>query len=175
VRFADLPARLAGGGATRYKLAGIVVGKKERTSARGNRFAFVQMSDSTGVFEVTLFSEVLSQSRQLLEAGQKLLVTVDVRAEEESLRLTAQRIEALDSVVAHAAAGLKVFLGEFEGLAPLRSLVQRESGGRGRVSVVVRVPPSREVEIALSGGFKISPSVRAAIKSLPGILDVHDI
>jgi DNA polymerase III subunit alpha len=175
VRFADLPARLAGGGATRYKLAGIVVGKKERTSARGNRFAFVQMSDSTGVFEVTLFSEVLSQSRPLLEAGQKLLVTVDVRAEEESLRLTAQRIEALDSVVAHAAAGLKVFLGELEGLAPLRSLVQRESGGRGRVSVVVRVPPSREVEIALSGGFKISPSVRAAIKSLPGILDVHDI
>jgi DNA polymerase-3 subunit alpha len=175
VRFAELPARLAGGGATRYKLAGIVVGKKERTSARGNRFAFVQMSDSTGVFEVTLFSEVLSQSRQLLEAGQKLLVTTDVRAEEETLRLTAQRIEALDSMVAHAAAGLKVFLGEIEALAPLRNLVLRESGGRGRVSVVVRVPPAREVEIALPGAFKISPSVRAAVKSLPGILDVHDI
>jgi DNA polymerase-3 subunit alpha len=175
VRFSELPARLAGGGATRYKLAGIVVGKKERTSARGNRFAFVQMSDSTGVFEVTLFSEILSQSRPLLEAGQKLLVTVDVRAEEESLRLTAQRIEALDSVVAHAAAGLKVFLGEVAALAPLRTLVQRESGGRGRVSVVVRVPPAREVEIALPGGFKISPSVRAAVKSLPGIDDVHDI
>jgi DNA polymerase III subunit alpha len=175
VRFAELPARLAGGGATRYKLAGIVVGKKERTSARGNRFAFVQMSDSTGVFEVTLFSEVLSQSRQLLEAGQKLLVTTDVRAEEETLRLTAQRIEALDSMIAHAAAGLKVFLGELEALAPLRNLVLRESGGRGRVSVVVRVPPAREVEIALPGAFKISPSVRAAVKSLPGILDVHDI
>ncbi|HEV8028768.1 MAG TPA: DNA polymerase III subunit alpha, partial [Stellaceae bacterium] len=114
-------------------------------------------------------------SRQLLEAGQKLLVTTDVRAEEETLRLTAQRIEALDSMVAHAAAGLKVFLGEIEALAPLRNLVLRESGGRGRVSVVVRVPPAREVEIALPGAFKISPSVRAAVKSLPGILDVHDI
>jgi DNA polymerase III subunit alpha len=174
VRFIDLPARLAGGGASRYKLAGIVVGKKERTSARGNRFAFLQMSDSTGVFEVTLFSELLSQSRQLLEAGQKLLVTVDVLTEEESLRLTAQRIEALDGVVAHAAAGLKVFLGSAEALSPLRGVVQRESGGRGRISVVVQAP-GREIEIALPGAFKISPGVRAAVKSLPGILDVHDI
>jgi DNA polymerase-3 subunit alpha len=175
VRYADLPARLTAAGATRFKLAGIVVGRKERTSARGNRFAFVQMSDASGVFEVMLFSEVLSQSRQLLDAGQPLLVTVDVRAEEESLRLTAQRIEPLDGVVAHAAAGLKVFLGERDALVPLRGLMQRESGGRGRVSVIVPVSLAREVEILLPGGFKISPRVRAAVKSLPGILDVHDI
>jgi DNA polymerase III subunit alpha len=41
--------------------------------------------------------------------------------------------------------------------------------------VVVSVAPQREVEIALPGGFKVSPKVRAAVKSLPGILDVHDI
>ncbi|HYM04900.1 MAG TPA: DNA polymerase III subunit alpha, partial [Stellaceae bacterium] len=175
VRYADLPARLAGGGPTRYKLAGIVIGRKERTSARGNRFAFVQMSDASGVFEATLFSEVLSQSRALLDAGQPLLITVDARAEEDSLRLTAQRVEALDGVVAHAAAGLRVFLGEPGALSPLRSLIQREGGGRGRISVVVPVQPTREVEIALPGGFKVSPRVRAAVKSLPGILDVHDI
>jgi len=175
VRFADLPARLAAGGATRFKLAGVVIGRKERTSARGSRFAFVQMSDASGVFEVMMFSEVLGQARALLEGGQPLLVTVDVRAEEESLRLTAQRAEPLDNVAAHAAAGLKVFLGEGDALSPLRGLMQREAGGRGRVTVVVPVPPAREVEILLPGGFKISPKVRAAVKSLPGILDVHDV
>jgi DNA polymerase III subunit alpha len=175
VPFADLPTRLAAGGPTRFKLAGIVIGRKERTSARGNRFAFVQMSDASGVFEVTVFSEVLSQSRALLEGGQPLLVTADVRAEEETLRLTAQRIEPLDGIVAHAAAGLRVFVSEADALPPLRGLMQREGGGRGRVSVVVAVPPAREVEILLPGGFKVSPRVRAAVKSLPGILDVHDI
>jgi DNA polymerase-3 subunit alpha len=175
VRFADLPTRLAAGGATRFKLAGIVIGRKERTSARGNRFAFVQMSDTSGVFEVMLFSEVLSQCRVLLESGQPLLVTADARVEEESIRLTAQRIDALDGVVAHAVAGLKVFLGEGEALAPLRGLMAREGGGRGRVTVVVSVPPAREIEILLPGGFKIGPHVRAAVKSLPGIVDVHDI
>ncbi len=174
LRWVDLPAALAAGGATRFRLAGIVIGKKERTSARGSRFAFIQLSDTSGVFEVTLFSEVLGQARALLDGGQPLIVTLDVRREEESLRLTAQKIEPLDSVVAHAAAGLRVFVGEVEALPRLKSLLGREAGGRGRVTLVLDLPRS-EVEVALPGGFRIDPKIRAAVKSLPGIVDVHDI
>jgi DNA polymerase III subunit alpha len=174
IRFADLPAGLAANDATRVKLAGVVVGKKERSSARGNRFAFVQMSDPSGIFEVTLFSEMLSEARGLLDAGGPLVVTVDVRSEEESLRLTAQKIEALDAVVADAAAGLRVFVGEVRALGSLKSVIGREAGGRGRVTVVLDLP-SREVEIAIPGGFKVDPRTRAAVKSLPGIIDVLEI
>ena len=176
VRIVDLPARLAAGGSTRYKLAGIVVGKKERTSARGNRFAFVQMSDATGLYEVTVFSEVLSSSRKALDSGQPLLVTVDAQAEgEDSLRLTAQRIEPLDGVVAQAAAGLRVFLGADSAVSPLRGLLTREGHGRGRVTVVINVDTAKEVEIALPGGFRIGPGMRQAVKSIPGVVEVHDI
>jgi DNA polymerase III subunit alpha len=175
VRITDLASRLAAGGSTRHKLAGIVVGKKERTSARGNRFAFVQMSDMSGLYELTVFSEVLGQARQALDAGQPLLVTVDCRMEEDSIRLTAQKIEPLDGVVAHAAAGLRVFVGEEAALKSLRGIIGRDGPGRGRVSVVVGLEPTREVEIALPGAYKIGPGIRAAVKSLPGILDVHDI
>jgi DNA polymerase-3 subunit alpha len=174
LRWVDLPAALAAGGATRFRLAGIVIGKKERTSARGSRYAFVQFSDTTGVFEVTLFSEVLGQARALIDGGQPLIITLDVRREEESLRLTAQKIEPLDSVVAHAAAGLRVFVGEAEALPQLKSLIAREAGGRGRVTVVLDLPGS-EVEMTLPGGFRVDPRIRAAVKSLPGIVDVHDI
>jgi len=174
LRWVDLPAALAAGGATRFRLAGIVIGKKERTSARGSRYAFVQLSDTTGVFEVTLFSEVLGQARALIDGGQPLIITLDVRREEESLRLTAQKIEPLDSVVAHAAAGLRVFVGEADALPQLKSLIAREAGGRGRVTVVLDLPGS-EVEMTLPGGFRVDPRIRAAVKSLPGIVDVHDI
>jgi DNA polymerase III subunit alpha len=174
LRWADLPAALAANGATRFRLAGIVIGRKERTSARGNRFAFVQMSDPSGVFEVTLFAEMLKEARVLFDAGQPLAVTVDVRNEEDSLRLTAQKIEPLDDVVAHAAAGLRVFLGEARALTHLKNLFAREGKGRGRVSVVLDLDDS-EVEIAIPGGFRVDPRMRAAVKSLPGIVDVHDI
>jgi len=175
LKFIDLPAALAAHASTRFRLAGIVVGKKERTSARNHRYAFVALSDTSGVFEITVFSDVLTQARALLDGGQPLIVTVDVRSEEQSLRLTAQRIEPLDKVVAHAAAGLKVFLGSEEALARLKGLFQREAvGGRGRVTVVLDLPDN-EVEIALPGGFRVDPKIRAAVKSLPGIVDVHDI
>ncbi len=174
LRCADLPAALAANASTRFRLAGIVIGRKERTSARGSRFAFVQLSDNSGAFEVTVFSEVLAQSRALLDSGQPLIVTVDVRREDDSLRLTAQKIEPVDGVVAHAAAGLRVFVAEAEALPRLKSLISRETGGRGRVTVVLDLPRS-EIELALPGGFRINPGIRAAVKSLPGILDVHDI
>jgi DNA polymerase-3 subunit alpha len=175
VRVADLPGRLASGGSTRHKLAGIVIGRKERTSAKGSRFAFLQMSDASGLFEVMVFSEVLGQSRPLLDSGQPLLVTVDVRSEEDNLRLGAQKIEPLDAAVAHAAAGLRVFVGRDSALVGLKGILARDGAGRGRVSVVVPVDPAREVELALPGGYRIGPGIRAAVKALPGVLDVHDI
>ncbi len=174
IRWADLPAGLAANPTNRFRLAGIVIGRKERTSGRGNRFAFVQMSDPSGTFEVTLFSEILREARALLDSGQPLVVTVDVRNEEENLRLTVQKIEPLDTVVALAAAGLRVFVGEARALSSLKSVIAREAGGRGRVTVILDLP-AREVEIAIPGGFKVGPQTRAAVKSLPGIIDVQDI
>jgi DNA polymerase-3 subunit alpha len=174
LRIADLPAALAANGASRFRLAGIVIGRKERTSARGNRVAFVQMSDPSGAFETTLFSDLVSQSRALLDSGEPLVISVDVSSEEDNLRLTAQKIEALAAVVADAAAGLRVFVGEARALPGLKGVIARQAGGRGRVSVVLNLP-DREVEIAIPGGFRIDPEVRAAVKSLPGIVDVHDI
>jgi DNA polymerase III subunit alpha len=175
VRAADLAVRVASGGPTRFKLAGIVVGKKERNSARGNRFAFVQLSDQSGMFEATLFSEQLSQARPYLDSGAALLLTVDVREDGESLRLTAQGVEPLDQAVAHAAAGLKIRLGDAAAVPMLARLMAKETGGKGRVSVVVPVGPAREVEILLPGGFRVGPGVRGQVQAMPGVLDVLDI
>jgi DNA polymerase-3 subunit alpha len=174
LRIADLPAARAANRTGRFRLAGIVIGRKERTSARGNRFAFVQMSDPSGVFEVTLFAELMSQSRQLLDSGEPVVVSVDASGDDDNLRLTAHKIDALDAVVADAAAGLRVFLGEAHALPSLKGVITREAGGRGRVSVVLDLP-DREVEIVIPGGFRVDPRVRAAVKALPGIVDVHDI
>jgi len=67
-----------------------------------------------------------------------------------------------------------VFLGEARALPNLKGVITGEAGGRGRVTVVLDLP-DREVEIAIPGGFRVDPRVRAAVKSLPGVVDVHDI
>jgi DNA polymerase III subunit alpha len=174
LRFADLGRRPAGA-ETRLKLAGVIIGSKERTSARGNRFAFLQVSDMSGVYEVMAFSEVLRDSRALLESGQPLLITADIRVDGDTYRLTAQRIEALDKVAAGAAAGLRLVVEREEALPGVRKAVATESGGRGRVSVVVALDDAREVEITLPGGFKVTPRLAATLQTVPGIREVAEI
>ena len=77
-------------------------------------------------------------------------------------------------MVAQAAAGMKVTLVEAAALEPFKQLMRVEAGGRGRVSVVIPME-AREVEIALPGGFKISPKVIGSAQALPGILAVQEI
>ena len=67
-----------------------------------------------------------------------------------------------------------MFLGEERALSHLKNLFTRDTGGRGRVTVVLDLDDG-EVEIAIPGGFRVDPKMRAAVKSLPGIVDVHDI
>jgi len=175
VRFAELPAWLSRRQTSRARLAGIVTSRRERTSARGNRFAFVQLSDSSGMYEATVFSDVLSAARDLLEAGQVVLLTVDVRTEEDSIRLTVQAVEPLDDAVARTAAGLRIYLRDPGPVESLKLLLDRERRGRGRVDLVLDLDNRREVEIALPGAWAISGATRAAIKAIPGILDVQDV
>ncbi len=153
----------------RKKLAGIVIGKQERTSRKGNRFAFVQLSDASGVYEVMVFSDVLAQAREYLDSGEPLLVTVESRGDDEDSRLLAQEITPLEGAAAVAGLGLRVILRGPEPLTSLKSLLDRESRGRGRIALVLDLDDGREVELDLPGGYRLSPAARQAIKSVPGV------
>ena len=71
----QLVEKISGQDTARLRLAGQISSVQERVSGKGNRFAFVQLTDKSGVFEVTLFSETLSQCRELLNSEGALLVT----------------------------------------------------------------------------------------------------
>ena len=174
MRYADLEAADRDGPGFR-KLAGIVVGKQERTSRTSqNRFAFVQLTDSSGVFEVVIFQDLLNKTRELLDSGQPLLLTVDVRRDAENLRLMAQEIQPLDQAAASKSNGIRIFLKEAQPLPQIKSLMERESGGRGRVNLVLDLADGREAELVLPPGSGVSQALRQAVKAVPGI-DIRDL
>jgi DNA polymerase-3 subunit alpha len=172
-RYGELMERLKEGRTLRAKLAGTVVAVRERTSAKGRKYAFVQLSDSSGVYEVTLFSEVLSRSRELLGAEEPLLVAVEARLEGKQPRLTVQSLRSLDAVVAREPGGIEVCLSTTEALARLREVIV--VGGSGRGAIRLRLTAGgQEVAVGLPGGYAISPDMRNAIKALPGIAGVRE-
>jgi DNA polymerase-3 subunit alpha len=174
VRAAAIAARVAAG-AGRLKLAGSVVAAKERPTRTGSKMCWLRLSDASGSYEVTLFSEVLSRVRPLLVAGERLLVTADARAEGETVRLTAVDVEKLDPAVAAAGTGLKAWLADTVAIAPIKAMLGEAGRGRGRVILAPRLPAGQEIEVALPGGFAISPALVPAIAALPGVLRVEEL
>ena len=164
------------------KMAGVVAGRQERKSARGNRFAFVQLSDTTGGYEATLFSETLEKSREYLETGQKVVITAEANMESDQLKILARSVQPIDGVVADAGAvGLRIFVNTPEVIASVATVLENavksvKSGGRGPVHFCLMAPDlPGEVELETGREFPVTPQIKGAIKSLGGVVDVEEM
>lgn len=173
-RIADLPERARREAGT-VRFAGTVLGKQERTSAKGSRYAFVQLSDTSGMVEVTLFSEVMAQARPLLESGAPLLVTAEARFDDGNLRLTAQRIEDLERVAQSRTDGLRIYIDDDRPLHQVRQALERERDGRGEIQIVLGLDREQEVELTLTERYSVSPAIAAMLKAIPGVVDVQEV
>jgi len=168
-------------GACVVKMAGAVAGKRELKSARGNRFAFVQLSDPTGLYEVTVFSDTLEAARDLLETGSSVVLTVEATMESEQLKLLARGVQAVDGVAAEAGSmGLRVFVESAEAVASVASVLDRalkdgtsRSGGPVVFCLTDAALPG-EVEISLAKDYPVNPQIKGAIKSLGGVVTVEE-
>ncbi|MGA0429683.1 MAG: DNA polymerase III subunit alpha, partial [Paracoccaceae bacterium] len=164
------------------KLAGVVSGRQERKSARGNRFAFVQLSDVSGAYEVTLFSDTLETSRDYLETGEKVVVTVEATLEADQLKLLGRSVAPIDSSLAGAGAmGLRIFVENATAVTSVASvLAQTKSQGikapAGPIEFCL-LDQSLPGEVTISAGedFPLNPQIKGALKSLEGVLQVEEI
>jgi aminopeptidase N len=84
----------------------------------------VRLSDASGSTEVTLFSEVLSRSRELLVEGTAVLMSVEAKAENESLRLTANDVEGLEKAAQNVGQGIRLWLEETASVEHIRDVLQ---------------------------------------------------
>ncbi len=163
------------------KLAGVVAGRQERKSARGNRFAFAQLSDPTGAYEVTLFSETLEKSREHLETGSKVVVTVEATMESDQLKLLGRAVMPVDAAAAQGGpSGMRIFVDTEMALSQIASVLGRAAEQlpkAPRAPIVLRLAAPGlpgEVEMDLSERFPVTPEIKGAVKSLDGVLAVED-
>ena len=159
-------------GSARLNLAGIVVNYRVRTSQKGSRYAFVEMTDRAGVFETVVFSEILATSRELLTAASlsccgRTRVWMKARFGLRPRRSSPGRSRI------EIGSGLQIFLTSPDPVPHLASILGKYGRGKGAIRIAVQTP-KEQVDIVLSDSFRIDPKLRAAVKSLPGVMDVHE-
>jgi DNA polymerase-3 subunit alpha len=169
-------------GAHVAKLAGVVAGVQIRKSARGNRFAFAQLSDTTGGYEITIFSDTLEKAQDHLVTGAKVIVTVEATLESDQLKLLGRSIAPIDTVVADVGGmGLKIFVDDIDAVSAVASVLEgagkaAQNVGRGPVQFCLMDSSlPGEVEIDLGQDFPVTPQIKGAIKSLMGVMEVEDL
>jgi len=164
------------------RMAGVVAGRQERKSARGNRFAFVQLSDTTGGYELTLFSEVLEKSRDLLEIGTQVVITAEAVLESDQLKLLCRKVQPIDGMVAGAGAiGLRIFVDQPDVIATVASVLRAAvktlhscKPGPIHFCLLAEGLPG-EVEIDSGVQYPVTPQIKGAVKSLSGVVMVEEI
>ncbi len=163
------------------KMAGAVSAKQERKSQKGNRFAFVSLSDPSGLYEVTVFSDTLEASRALLETGNNVILQVEATLEADQLKLLARGIQPVDTAIAGESSGLRIFVEDEVGIVSVESLLHRfrkdaERGARGAIHLCLMAPDlPGEVEVVLGDDFPVSPKIKGALKSLDGVVMVEEV
>lgn len=164
------------------KLAGIVIGKKIKVSDKG-RFAFVQLSDMGGIFEVSVFNEeLLSRERDNIENGKILLVTADGKSEEAGVRLIAQNIVPLDDAIAkqqktRSQDRFSISINNETAIASLYNLLGKPSQFGASVRLLAQVSKENTIktaEIELPGKYAISPAIIDKISIINGVLEVKE-
>ena len=169
-------------GALVAKLAGVVAGRQERKSARGNRFAFAQLSDTTGAYEVTLFSDTLDKCRDHLETGAKVVVTVEATMESDQLKLLGRSVAPIDVAVAGVGqTALKIYVEAQSAVPNIASVLTRaqetvKQGAKGPVTLcLLGGDLPGDVEIDLGRDYPVNPQIKGALKSLEGVMEVEEV
>jgi DNA polymerase-3 subunit alpha len=164
------------------KMAGVVAGRQERKSARGNRFAFAQLSDTTGGYEVTIFSDVLEKSREFLDTGSKVVITAEATMESDQLKLLMRSAGPVDAAIADAGrSSLRIYLDDVAAISTVATVLEdAKSAARnaspGAVYLYLQAPGlPGDVEMDLGQPFPINPQIKGAIKSLEGVMEVEEI
>ena len=162
------------------KVAGSVAHRQERMSSRGNRFAFLGLSDPTGIFEAMVFAEPLEAHRAQLEPGAKVVLTVEATMESDQLKLLVRDVKPVEGATAGAVSGLRIFVERASALDAVSSLLTRLSSdapgaARADIALCLMHPDlPGEIEMALGEPYPVSPDIRSALRSVPGVVMVEE-
>jgi DNA polymerase-3 subunit alpha len=159
-------------GNTAGRVAATVLSRQERRTKTGNKMGIVMLSDQSGHFEAIVFSEGLSQLRDVLEPGNAVVLMLQAGLDGDEVRARIQMADLLETALARHQKGMRIFLRDER---PLPSVFERlKARGEGDVHIVLILDDGdREVEVKLPGKYMASPQIAGALRAVPGVVDVH--
>ncbi|MCJ8322523.1 MAG: DNA polymerase III subunit alpha [Rhizobiales bacterium] len=160
------------GGKKSAKLAATITAKQEKRSKKGNKFAFIGLSDASGQYEAVMFGDILEKYEQYMTVGTLIIAHIGADIDGDQIRPRINSVEPLEKQATKSLqTSVKIYL---EGKQTVDFIKEQlELGGKGEVSLVVNSEDKQfEVEILLKGQYIMSSERIAALKSLPQVQSI---
>lgn len=159
------------------ELIGVVRRRVEKLSRSGGKFAFLTLSDPTGEVELMVMPEALDMYRPMLEAGNSVCVTVNVRRQDEEIRLSAKQVTPIDKArIGKKAKALIVKLSRganYEEIAAVADrLVSAPGADRGAIYLDLPLEDGRTVTMKLPHVYATGLEALRALKMASGVARV---
>ncbi|MEM9971210.1 MAG: DNA polymerase III subunit alpha, partial [Pseudomonadota bacterium] len=181
---AELQEKAEREGGAFSKVGVVVSALQERKSGRGTRYFRMNASDPSGQLSgLVLFPEDFEATRKVLEETSQVLMTVEGRLNEGQYDPMARGVAPLDGMVEAGARGLNVMIDDAEAVTTIHSVLQRfredasiRTKGEIVITALARDLPdaSQDVPVSIGDGWPVSPQIKGALKSLPGVVLVED-
>lgn len=173
ILYSTLSERVKNGETVHAKIAGTVSHMVERKSAKGNRYAFLGLSDQSSPYEVALFSDILESARSVVEVGGSVIISVEASLEAEQVRLRVGNIKRLEDLDVFEDTNLKIFLTSDIAIEPLKNILNKS--GNGKVKLLIEDQEvGKCLEIELAKRYAITPAVQTALLEIAAIQKIEE-
>ncbi|MBX2834147.1 MAG: DNA polymerase III subunit alpha [Micavibrio sp.] len=170
----DVEEKLVNITASRFQMAGVLLKKQEKVSQKGSKYAFLQLSDPTGIFEVTLFSEMLAGAREYLIAAEPLLLGVEAESREDQIRFTCTKIQPLEEALEGKIREIDIHLESAVAAPKIKECIDRERRGMSVINLHVRIDGGRVAKLKLPGRYSLDAGARNDIRAEKGVLEIME-
>lgn len=156
------------------EMIGVVKVRIEKPSmSGGGKFAYITLSDPSGEYELFVSPEVLAETRDYFEVGNRVNVHVKVRRKDDELRFSVDGARPLEKAALGAPASLCVRVSDLTSMEQLAKVVEElastESQALGTIQIEISVEDGRLITIELDGVYPMDYAAMSALKSVVGV------
>ena len=136
-----------------FKIAALPVDSKERTSKKGNKYAYVQFSDNTSNFEAIVFSDVLNSSNELIKNNDLVLLNLEVLKKENNISLRVQEVISLRQFLNETNKKIKILANDDVDIKKLKNHLNKYRNDSGSEVKLLIELNAKLVDISIPGRY----------------------
>jgi DNA polymerase-3 subunit alpha len=148
-------------------LAVVLLSKKEKLSKSRQKYAFLEVSDPSGAFEVVVFQDLYSKVSQLMQIGTAFIISACIKTDADNPKLVANEINTIDSFLKKQ----KVYLliNDNSDIDCLYKTIESIEDGDNHISFIVQKSTSKKVEITTKYRKNLTIENKQKLSSVRGV------